>query len=264
MDRRQTSSRQQQTEYGSSEHPAERDELQDEHGDTPSFADERAYDSDGSGPTHAGHALPTALPRLLHVPGPSFLHIYARLLGYLGDHAGLLELAYWIREHHREISARAERDRKGNDMLRKFACAMRVFLERSWLNEPPPRPSSMDEAVNDAPVSSSRRGFFSVSQFFDFSAKWKEDASSVGEDSSSLIEDTVVATNTAKATGAKVKSRASAGLGVLSLLARLEAPADPELIAQVRAIWDDPELAACCGGWPTDREVRLYVSRMRT
>lgn len=95
-----------------------------------------AVPASSSLPRLAEHHTPTrsALPRLLAVPSPALLHAYIRSLGWLGDHAGLLTLLHWLVEYRHELSEQRAKDRNGEAMMRKAIIALRVFLERSWLD----------------------------------------------------------------------------------------------------------------------------------
>ncbi|CAK4001613.1 Hypothetical predicted protein [Lecanosticta acicola] len=73
------------------------------------------------------------LPSLLTVPGPALLHAYIRALGWLGDHQGLLDTVYWMRDHEVELTDRQNMDRQGQNLMRKAIVALRVFLERGWI-----------------------------------------------------------------------------------------------------------------------------------
>lgn len=76
---------------------------------------------------------PTALlPRLLTIPGPSALHAYARVLGFVRDHDATLALLRWMQVYAPELQAVADESRNGNKLLRRTLIATRVFLERSW------------------------------------------------------------------------------------------------------------------------------------
>ncbi|KAK1055505.1 hypothetical protein LTR33_014121 [Friedmanniomyces endolithicus] len=77
---------------------------------------------------------PGPLP-LLHIPSTAVLHAYVRALGWMADHAGLLSLVRWLVAHRDELNTQWSRERSGREMLRKALTALRVFLERSWLQE---------------------------------------------------------------------------------------------------------------------------------
>ncbi|TKA27972.1 hypothetical protein B0A50_04038 [Salinomyces thailandicus] len=75
-----------------------------------------------------------ALPRLLTVPSAAVLHAYIRALGWRGDHRGLQDLLGWMVEHRSELAEQRTRDRNAMRLMRRAIIALRVFLERSWLN----------------------------------------------------------------------------------------------------------------------------------
>lgn len=70
---------------------------------------------------------------ILQIPSFSLLHAYIRALGWMADYEGLLEAVRWMRQHAAELAARQAHDRNGETMLLRTLCALRAFLERSWL-----------------------------------------------------------------------------------------------------------------------------------
>ncbi|KAK3113277.1 hypothetical protein LTR53_009591 [Teratosphaeriaceae sp. CCFEE 6253] len=78
-----------------------------------------------------------ASPGLLHAPSAGLLHAYVRVLGWKGDHEGLLALVKWMRVHSEELRAQRSADRNSRDLVRRTLVAVRVFLERSWLRGSP-------------------------------------------------------------------------------------------------------------------------------
>ena len=70
---------------------------------------------------------------LLHVPHEALLHAYVRAIGWTGDHAGLCEIARWMRQHAANIRERRAADRRGMTLMRRTLIALRVFLEREWV-----------------------------------------------------------------------------------------------------------------------------------
>ena len=107
-------------------------------------ADEATIENQGGGTTAP------ALPRLLTVPRPALLHAHIRALGWLADYEGLLELVRWMREYQDELAEAQSFDRLGQDMMRRAIVALRVFLERGWLDNGSsraPDQSSRDDAL---------------------------------------------------------------------------------------------------------------------
>ena len=80
--------------------------------------------------------LPPAclLPKLLDVPRPAVIHAFIRVLGLRRDYEGLLDLVEWMSLFADEINVAADERRNGARMMRKCLIAIRVFLERSWMN----------------------------------------------------------------------------------------------------------------------------------
>ena len=79
--------------------------------------------------------LPPAclLPKLLQVPGPAELHAFIRVLGFRRDYNGILDLIEWMSLFADDINALANEQRNGRTMMRRCLTAVRVFLERSWM-----------------------------------------------------------------------------------------------------------------------------------
>ena len=79
--------------------------------------------------------LPPAclLPKLLEVPGPAALHAFIRVLGLRQDYNGILDLIEWMSLFADDINALADEQRNGRTMMRRCLTAVRVFLERSWM-----------------------------------------------------------------------------------------------------------------------------------
>ena len=72
-------------------------------------------------------------PRLLRVPAPGDLHAYIRVLGLRRDYDGLLKLVKWMSIYADEIAIEAQTKKNGRRMTRRYVTAVRVFLERSWM-----------------------------------------------------------------------------------------------------------------------------------
>lgn len=89
-------------------------------------------------PTGNSAFLPPAclLPRLLEIPHPAHLHAFIRVLGLRRDYNGILDLIEWTSLFSDEINTMAEESMNGNSMMRRCLTATRVFLERSWINNP--------------------------------------------------------------------------------------------------------------------------------
>ena len=79
--------------------------------------------------------LPPAclLPKLLQVPGPAELHAFIRVLGLRQDYNGILDLIEWMSLFADDINALADEQRNGRTIMRRCLTAVRVFLERSWM-----------------------------------------------------------------------------------------------------------------------------------
>ena len=79
--------------------------------------------------------LPPAclLPKLLEVPAPAALHAFIRVLGLRRDYDGILDLMEWMSLFADDINALADEQRNGRTMMRRCLTAVRVFLERSWM-----------------------------------------------------------------------------------------------------------------------------------
>ena len=79
--------------------------------------------------------LPPAclLPKLLEVPGPAELHAFIRVLGLRRDYNGILDLIEWMSLFADDINVLANEQRNGKTMMRRCLTAVRVFLERSWM-----------------------------------------------------------------------------------------------------------------------------------
>ncbi|KAJ9647180.1 hypothetical protein H2201_003394 [Coniosporium apollinis] len=71
------------------------------------------------------------LPRLLATPGPALLHPYARALGALGDHEGLLSLAQWMVQYKPELLDAVGDSGSRDRLMRRTLVAVRFFLEGS-------------------------------------------------------------------------------------------------------------------------------------
>ena len=74
------------------------------------------------------------LPRLLEVPNPALLHAFIRILGLRRDYDGLVDLVEWMSLFADEINALSDEAKNGSRMMRKCMTAIRVFLERSWMD----------------------------------------------------------------------------------------------------------------------------------
>ena len=79
--------------------------------------------------------LPPAclLPKLLQIPGPAELHAFIRVLGLRRDYNGILDLMEWMSLFADDINALVDEQRNGRTMMRRCLTAVRVFLERSWM-----------------------------------------------------------------------------------------------------------------------------------
>ena len=79
--------------------------------------------------------LPPAclLPKLLEVPGPAELHAFIRVLGLRRDYNGILDLIEWMSLFADDINTLVDEQRNGKPMMRRCLTAVRVFLERSWM-----------------------------------------------------------------------------------------------------------------------------------
>jgi len=76
------------------------------------------------------------LPRLLEVPHPAQLHAFIRVLGLRRDYGGILDLIEWMSLFGDEINTITEDSMNGKSMIRRCLTATRVFLERSWMDNP--------------------------------------------------------------------------------------------------------------------------------
>ena len=85
--------------------------------------------------TESNAFLPPAclLPKLLEVPGPAELHAFIRVLGLRQDYNGIMDLIEWMSLFADDINALADEQRNGRTMMRRCLTAVRVFLERSWM-----------------------------------------------------------------------------------------------------------------------------------
>ena len=93
---------------------------------------------DGAGhdeSTDTNGFLPPAclLPKLLEVPRPAELHAFIRVLGLRRDYNGILDLIEWMSFFADDINTHANEQRNGRNMMRRCLTAVRVFLERSWM-----------------------------------------------------------------------------------------------------------------------------------
>ena len=79
--------------------------------------------------------LPPAclLPKLLEVPSPAELHAFIRVLGLRRDYNGILDLIEWMSLFADDINTLVDEQRNGKPMMRRCLTAVRVFLERSWM-----------------------------------------------------------------------------------------------------------------------------------
>ena len=69
------------------------------------------------------------LPKLLHVPGSSELHVFVRVLGVAQDFVGILQLVKWMSRYAAELRALSKESASGQRLLRRTLVATRVFLE---------------------------------------------------------------------------------------------------------------------------------------
>ena len=82
---------------------------------------------------HEANARLKGLPKLLDIPAPMTLHAYVRALGIAEDFGAIRGLCQWMADHASEISSVADELSNGRRNLRRTLTAVRVFLERSWL-----------------------------------------------------------------------------------------------------------------------------------
>ncbi|KAI9759835.1 MAG: hypothetical protein M4579_002042 [Chaenotheca gracillima] len=75
-----------------------------------------------------------SLPLLITTPGPSQLHAYIRVLGFLRDFEGIIGLVKWMVRFRSDLDAKAQEAKNGRRLTRRSMIALRVFLERSWEN----------------------------------------------------------------------------------------------------------------------------------
>ena len=82
--------------------------------------------------------LPPAclLPKLLETPHPAQLHAFVRVLGLRRDWSGMLDLIEWMSLFADEIDVITNESMNGQSMMRRCLTATRVFLERSWMDNP--------------------------------------------------------------------------------------------------------------------------------
>jgi hypothetical protein len=64
-----------------------------------------------------------------HTPGPAELHAYVRALGILQDYEGLYSFSTWLVKHHTEVTARAEAQRSGRQVLFRTLVALRLAVD---------------------------------------------------------------------------------------------------------------------------------------
>ena len=93
---------------------------------------------EGTGHDESGESkafLPPAclLPKLLEVPGPAHLHAFVRVLGLRRDYNGILDLIEWMSLFADDINILTDEQSNGRTMRRRCLTAIRVFLERSWM-----------------------------------------------------------------------------------------------------------------------------------
>lgn len=96
---------------------------------------------------------PTApgLPRLLTNPVPAVMHAYIRALGWCGANDSILDTVRWMVEYEPELAASAARTRNAVNVTRRMVVAIRVFLERSWLDtsQQDSQPSAPHDALSE-------------------------------------------------------------------------------------------------------------------
>lgn len=88
---------------------------------------------DESGESNAFLHPACLLPKLLEVPGPAELHAFFRVLGLGRDYNGILDLIEWMSLFADDINILTDEQRNGRIMTRRCMTAIRVFLERSWM-----------------------------------------------------------------------------------------------------------------------------------
>ncbi|KAG9192385.1 hypothetical protein G6011_11119 [Alternaria panax] len=74
-----------------------------------------------------GHQTDNVVPS--HVPGSAELHAYVRALGVLQDYEGLYSFTTWLTKHHAEVTARAEAQRSGRNVLFRTLVALRLAVD---------------------------------------------------------------------------------------------------------------------------------------
>jgi hypothetical protein len=82
-----------------------------------------------------------------HIPGPAELHTYVRALGILRDYEGLYSFSTWLTKHHTGVTARAEAQRSGSQILFRTLVALRLAVDggrlSSGLNYAPDAPEDI-------------------------------------------------------------------------------------------------------------------------
>lgn len=102
-------------------------------------ADARSRPSDPDGPR---------LPALLHAPGPAMLHGYIRALGWCAAYSQILDTLRWMAQHRTELDEAREKDRNGVAVTRRAVVAIRVFMERAWMERKADRASKIAHQSN--------------------------------------------------------------------------------------------------------------------
>ncbi|KAF7198063.1 hypothetical protein HII31_00419 [Pseudocercospora fuligena] len=183
-------------------------------------------------PVQEGDTLPsTDLPRLLTTPSPYALHAYVRALGWLGYYDGLLDLTQFMRKHREELAIRKDQDRGGELAMRRTIVALRVFLERSWLQEVIPKGD--EHFANQDLDGAAYKPFQPGSVTAEPSAETEPES----EPHTVSIRYEIHADRASK------------------LLAQFRASASESIVAAVREVVEDVEE---WGGWPDDQEVKIY------
>lgn len=92
---------------------------------TSELAEQSVFTVDG---TSNGTAI--KMPSVLHVPSYATLHRFVRVLGLVGDDAGLLNLLRWMSQSAGQLNELADEEMNGNKMMRQTLVAIRVYLEK--------------------------------------------------------------------------------------------------------------------------------------
>lgn len=69
------------------------------------------------------------------IPSPALVHAYIRALGWMADYDGLLIAVKWMVKYRYALQKHREYYRNGEVVMRRALIALRVFLERRWLEK---------------------------------------------------------------------------------------------------------------------------------